>query len=320
MVYCTRIGILAAGALVCASCTHEVLPASRGITAPEVQTRHVQNAADAGDGDLEARALRQRLAANAQDLDARMSLALRYSQRGFPDLALEHYRFAAVQFPDSIPVTLALGKMLRQMGQTEQALAAVQAGLARHPGGNWELFSLEGILEDDRREFQAAEQAHRAALALNPKQATLYNNLGYNLLLQGKPEAAAAEFHRSLEMDPRSQIAHNNLAAALAAESRYQEALQEWQRVADPAVAHNNLATTLIEQGRYAEARTELEYALAIRRNFPAAAANLRLVAAKDGRPATVPSKRQQKQERGVLSHNQEGISTSAPTRVDAGN
>jgi len=120
----------------------------------------------------------------------------------------------------------------------------------------------------------------------------LHNNLGYNLLLQGQPEAGAAEFRRAIEIDPRSQIAHNNLGAALAAQSHPDaaEALSEWQRASDPAVAHNNLAAVLMEQGRYTEARLELDAALQLHRDLPAALANLRLVSEKDGLPATVPA------------------------------
>jgi Flp pilus assembly protein TadD len=281
--------------LSCASCTHQVQTASRGVSqpaVPAVKARHVENAADAGEGDLEARALRRRLAANADDLDARMALARLYSRRGLPDLALEHYRLAKARFPDSLGTTRALAQTLREMGETAQALRAVQEFLTRHPGASWELLSLEGILEDELGRWAPAEAAHRAALALNPGHSALHNNLGYNLLLQGHAEAAAAEFRRAIEIDPRAQIAHNNLGAALAAQSHAGEALAEWQRSGDPAAAHNNLAAVLMEQGHYAEARTELETALGYRRNFPAALANLKLVAEKDGRPAVVPSKR----------------------------
>jgi len=85
------------GALVSASCTHEVQTASHAAARPavaRVMARQVQNAVDAGEGDLVIRNLRQRLAANAKDMDARVLLARLYFQRGLTDLALEHYRLA----------------------------------------------------------------------------------------------------------------------------------------------------------------------------------------------------------------------------------
>ena len=250
--------------------------------------RQVENAVDAGEGDLEARALRHRLAVSATDLDARVLLARLYASHGLPDLALEHYRMAAVQFPDANVVTLGLAKTLRQMGEPDQALIIIHEFLTRHRD-NWELLSLEGIIEDERGRFAAAEAAHRAALALAERHGSLHNNLGYNLLLQKKAEAAAVEFRRALELDPHSSIAHNNLGAALAMQSHSREALSEWQRSADPATAHNNLAAILIEQQHYPEARAELQTALSYRRDLPAALANLRLVSQQDGQVAWVP-------------------------------
>ena len=294
---------LAAALLLCVSCAHQSQTVSRGAPRTAVATvmaRQVQNAVDAGDGDLEARALRQRLAANAQDLDARLALARLYARRGLPELALEHHRLAAAQFPDSVPVALGLAKTLREMGEAQSALRAIEDFQAKHAMGSWELLSLQGILEDEQGRFGMAETAHRAALALDPGRSALHNNLGYNLLLQAKTNAAAVELRRALELDPRSEIAHNNLGAALALESQpardpaLKEALEEWRRSADPAVAHNNLAAVLMEQGRYAEARSELETALGFRRDFPAALANLKLIAEMDGRPVLVPSPKQQ--------------------------
>jgi Flp pilus assembly protein TadD len=251
-------------------------------------SRQVQNAVDAGEGDLELRALRQKLAANPADLDSRILLARLYLRRGLPDLALEHERLTVQQFPDSSIAALELAKTLRLMAQPDASLKVAGDFLARHPGAGWELLSLEGILEDEKGDFAGGEQAHRAALAADPQRSALHNNLGYNLLLQGKAEEASAEFRRAIELDPRSQLAHNNLAAALIASKAPAEALSEWQRTSGAAAAHNNLAAVMMEQGRYAEAREELEAALKVKPDFPPALANLKLVAQHDGKSATV--------------------------------
>jgi Flp pilus assembly protein TadD len=287
---------IAACVAACTSCTHQMQTAQSPIPVPAVNAvmaREVKGAADAGEGDLELRKLRQRLAANAKDLDARMALARYYAERNLPDLALEHYRLAAAQFPDSIPVTLTLAKSLREMGEPSEALKTLHEFADRQPRGSWEVLSLEGILEDERGQLAEAEKSHRAAVALAPGQSALYNNLGYNLLSQKKTDAAIAEFRRAIELDPKSEIAHNNLATALAGSGAgSQEALAEWSRSATPAQAHNNLAAVLIGQGRYREARAELATALGLQPNLSSALANLRLVSELDGKPATVAVKR----------------------------
>src|SRR2546421_434099 len=86
--------------------------------------------------------------------------------------------------------------MGREMGEGEGSLGIVHNYLAKYPGArdNWELLSLEDILEDEHGRFAPAETAHRAALGIEPGRSALHNNLGYNLLLQGEASAAAAEF------------------------------------------------------------------------------------------------------------------------------
>jgi len=278
-------------ALAGAACTHQVQTASHRParnTVPTIPVRHTQNVVDTGEGDIEIANLRHRLAADANDMDARILLARLYTRRGLPDLALEHYRLGSALFPGSVVVTLELAKALHASGETGQALKAARACLDKHPEGSWELLSLAGIFEDELGQWAEAEVSHRAALALAPGRSPLHNNLGYNLLLQGKLEDAAAEFHNAIKADPLSAIAHNNLGDVLAKQARFNEALAEWQLVGGPAVAHNNLAASLMAAGRYPEARAEIALALKFRHDFPAAYLNLRLVAERDGLPATI--------------------------------
>ena len=257
--------------------------------------RHIENARDLGEGDVELRTLRQRLAKNSRDLDARILLARLYERQNVPELALEHYRLAAAQFPDSIVTALGLAKMLREMGEPEEALVRLRDCEALHPEGVAELYSLDGVIQDEQGRLPEGETAHRKALQVQPQIAALHNNLGYNLLLQKKPQEAAGEFRRALEIDPHSDIAHNNLGVALASEDSSTcvtcraEALAELGRGAqDKAVAHSNLGAVLMEQGHLEEARAEIDTALQLRRNLPAAMENLRIASEKDGQPATI--------------------------------
>jgi tetratricopeptide (TPR) repeat protein len=283
------------GAALSSSCAREIQTTSISPPAPvpAVRTammRQATNAAEAGDGDLELRRLRQFLAANPQNPDAPVLLARYYEARGYPDLALEHYRLAAAQFPQSQTIAIALAKTLRSMGEPAEAVRTLQEFAARQPKPGWEVLSLEGILQDEQGRHSAAESAHRAAISAAPERSDLHNNLGYNLLTQGRPDAAIAEFQRAIELDPKSEIAHNNLATALA-RSGSREAIAEWSKSTGQAEAHNNMAAVLIEQGRYQEARAELAAALSIEPGLSAALANLRLVAEKDGKPITIPAR-----------------------------
>jgi Flp pilus assembly protein TadD len=208
---------------------------------------------------------------------------------GSPELALEHYRLAAARWSDSAELHLMLGKALRRAGAHVEAEHMLREFLQAHPQTSPDFASLLAIVLDEQKQWADGEKAHRDALALNPKSDSLHNNLGYNLLMQGKNSDAAAEFQEALKINPRSVVARNNLGMALA--NKPDQAAVNWPSVGDPAAAHNNRAAMLIQQGRYPEARKELDLALGYNRSYSAALENLRLVSELDGNPAVITAK-----------------------------
>ncbi len=287
-----RIGILVLAVAGC-SCVHRTR-VTAAPPAPSVWERQIHNAKDAGDGDYALRTLRQKVAAEPDNPEARVALAAAYRERGYPDIALEMCRLAAQRFPESGDVQLALVRALRDLDRRSDAIGGLEAWVAAHPRRSPEYAAWLGILRDESGQWTAGEAAHRQALELDPASDYIHNNLGYNLLMQGKNAEAAAEFREALKRNPASQVARNNLAMALAREDAPREAVASWQSVSDPAAAHNNLAAVWIEKGNYAAARAELGIALGYNRNLAAALRNLELVSRLDGNPAAIPVKREE--------------------------
>lgn len=256
---------------------------------PTIWQRQIRNALDAGDGDYRLRALRDRAAAEPQNIPVRLELAKAYTERGYPDMALDLCRLTAARFPDSGEVELGLVRALRAMDRRPEAIDSLEAFLKAHPQTAPDYFSWLGILRDESGLWAAGEPAHRRAIEFAPAVDSLHNNLGYNLLMQKKHTEAANAFREALRLNPSSQIARNNLGLALAQQDGAGEAIAHWQSAADPATAHNNLAAVWIEQGNYVEARKELETALGYNRSHSAALRNLALVSRLEDRPATLP-------------------------------
>ena len=262
-------------------------PAAVPVTAFE---RQIRNAHDAGDGDYQLRSLRERVAAEPDSIPARLELAKAYQQRGYPDIALEMCRLAAARFPASGEVELALVSALHDLKQRNEAISSLTAFLQAHPQTAPAYDSWIGILYDETGQWTSGEPAHRKAVELAPSQDYLHNNLGYNLLMQKRPDEAAAEFREALRLNPASDLARNNLGLALADQNANQQAVANWQSAGDPASAHNNLAAVLIQKGNYSEARKELQIALGYNKAHPAALKNLELVSRLDGNAATMPT------------------------------
>jgi Flp pilus assembly protein TadD len=282
---------LAAMAFPMAGCVQHTQVAKSPPAPQSVWDRQIHNAIDAGDGDYQLRILREKLAAEPDNIPIRVEMAKAYFDRGYPDVALEVCRLAAARFPESGEAQLALVRALRDMNRRTEAIDGLVEFLKVHRQTGPQYFSWLGILRDESGLWPLGEPAHRKALELAPSLDYLHNNLGYNLLMQKKYAEAAGEFREALKLNARSPVARNNLGLALANLDQTDQAVASWQSASDSATAHNNLAAVLMEKGNYSSARKELETALGYNSAYPAALKNLELVSRLDGHAATLAVK-----------------------------
>jgi Flp pilus assembly protein TadD len=259
-------------------------PASQAVFARQVRAAKI-----AGEGDPAVRILRQRLAVAPDSTDLRLELARRYEESGYPDLALEHVRIARAHAPEQLSLASEEARLLIKQDLAEEAVRVLRiaaASAAAPPS----VHAWLGIALDETGDLASGELAHREAVALSPQDDTLLNNLGYNLLQQGRSTEAAQVLESAVSRNRDNTLARANLAHALASKAGAPDAtgaVAHWSVAIDPASAHNNMAAALIEQGSYENARRELEAALAIERQHLAAWNNLHLVSELDGLPAT---------------------------------
>ncbi len=256
-----------------------------------VMDRQIRNAIDAGDGDLLTRSLRQKVVNAPADVDARLALGAAYERQGADELAVEHYRIAALQYGSETAAS-RLARTLDRLGESEQALVVLVQFCGSHADASSRILSELGILQDEQGKLTAGEHYHAraltAALCENaPAQDALHNNLGCNLLAQKRYSESEAQLRTALEMNPRSETARNNLAFALssspaATSAQVNEALLQWQSLSGPAAAHNNLAAVYLEQARYPEARRELQRAISFDAAHGAALKNLEALSTLD--------------------------------------
>jgi Flp pilus assembly protein TadD len=275
------------------SCVHQNQNRTSSTPAPKPAAlsnwdRQIRNAVDAGDGDYQLRVLREKVAAEPDNIPVRLELAKAYRERGYHEVALEISRLAVARFPQSGEAQLAMVRDLRDVNRRPEAISGLESFLKAHPESGAEYYSWLGILRDESDLWQLGEPAHRKAIELAPAADYLHNNLGYNLLMQKKNEEAAGEFQEALKLNPGSQMARNNLGIVLAQSNDPTKAVANWQSTSDAATAHNNLAAVWIEKGNYSDARRELDVALSYNRAHSAAIRNMELVSRLDGGPATL--------------------------------
>jgi Flp pilus assembly protein TadD len=113
------------------------------------------------------------------------------------------------------------------------------------------------------------------ARKLNPKDATVLNNLAYVRLSTGDAEAAVRLLQASLALDPSQARTRNNLGFALARLERDTEALQAFRAAGSEADARYNLGVACVRRGDRASALTQFHAALEAAPGHPGATAAL---------------------------------------------
>ena len=233
--------------------------------------------------DQRVQALQGRLKMSPQDLAARLELGSVYESYRLFDNAFDQYLEALrlsssddASAEQAAQAVLGLSRSARASHRTAEAIPLVEAVLKARPAAN--TWNELGLLYQEMRDLAASERAFQETVDRSPESDRAHNNLGYNLLLQDRPDAAEREFRKALDLNPASATARNNLGTLLARRGDLQGALEQFQMAADAAAAHNNLAVVLLEMEQYERSREELVKALAIRHYFAPALANFKLV------------------------------------------
>lgn len=171
----------------------------------------------------------------------------------------------ALEFdPDNPDVVLKLGRILRTVGRSEEALELFHRYHELVPGDYQGLAHIGGCLSALGRYDEAESYLRRAQTGLDDP--VTHYNLGLLLALTGRIDQAVREYEKALERDPMHSDARSNLAAALARQGRLDRASRELERLVgdDPenAVARANLGLVLLQRGQAARARVQLQEAV----------------------------------------------------------
>ena len=141
----------------------------------------------------------------------------------------------------------------------------------------------------NKRDFAAAEEKYRQAVALSPEQEDLHYNLGLALARQGKVEEAKKHYEKALQLFPDYAEAQNNLGNLLLAQNKIDEAIALFRKAIqnspENASFRNNLGTALARQQMVAEATAEFQEAVRLAPDYAEARVNLANALLASGKP-----------------------------------
>ncbi len=132
-----------------------------------------------------------------------------------------------------------------------------------------------------------AIKEYEISLKLKPDYASAYYNMGIALANDGRSQEAVASFEEALRLKPDPLI-HNNLGLALYGAGRIQQAVEHYQKALrlkpDYPEAHNNLGVALVNDGQTQEGIKRFERALRLKPDYAEAHVNLGLALQSQGR------------------------------------
>ena len=194
--------------------------------------------------------------------DARSALA-RHQEFGARWPALADPVLATVTtLREDAGAILQRGVKLADAGDIDGAIAAHEAALARDPGltqSHANLISLYGRVGN----WPKAEAHYRALVQSGDAGADAHYDYGVLLGLQAKPDAAIEAYRQALALNPMHARAQNNLGQALEQQRRLSDAADAYRLAVQNQpgfrLARFNLARMLIALGRPGDAAIELE-------------------------------------------------------------
>lgn len=136
-------------------------------------------------------------------------------------------------------------RALRQLGRSQEALAAHDAALELEPT-HGEVFVERTLIWLALGQAERAEQDARRGVELLPRKGAAWAHLGHVLALKGDLPASALAYEQGLELNPSMAPAWKNLGAIRLQEKNYPEAIKALTKVVE--LTHS--ASAFLDRGR----------------------------------------------------------------------
>lgn len=178
--------------------------------------------------------------------------------------------------PDSVPALTTRGRISREEGKFDNAIADFSRCREKAPDNITLLTELALTFDRIPERVIDAEPLYRKIVELGPDSAAARNNLGFNVLLQGRADEAATILSGALALDAKNPRILANLATAFLLKGDKSKALQLFKQTMNEAEAYNNIGYLYMTQSRWDEAESALRKALELSpRYYVRAGANL---------------------------------------------
>jgi tetratricopeptide (TPR) repeat protein len=130
--------------------------------------------------------------------------------------ALPWLQRADKMLPGNYVIEASWGRALECVGRREEALEHLQAAVNLHPG--WKLYELIGLLNAEMNRMEAAGEALRMAIKMEPGAGSPHRSMALWYEAQHDLESALQEYRAALKIDALDSLARSGLARIQAAQ------------------------------------------------------------------------------------------------------
>jgi tetratricopeptide (TPR) repeat protein len=145
--------------------------------------------------------------------------------------ALEEYRFVRELYPDLWTAYNNPGVILRDLGQFDEAIAMFEKAAELAPRASTPLANLWFTHLNYKKDPPAAEEIGRRLIEIGPEIAYCHHFLGYSLAAQARYEEALDAYRKTIEIEPNHAYGRPNLAHLLLVTGRAEEAIPHYREV-----------------------------------------------------------------------------------------
>jgi tetratricopeptide (TPR) repeat protein len=211
--------------------------------------------------------LEKTLALQPSDTSAQSNLAIAYQQSGQPAKALPLFaKLQAAQHPLPAVVLASYARALAATQQYESAVTKMKAAVAGDPQ-NAELQDELGSIYAQIKDWEQARQAFLAAIQLKPDFAMAHLHLGVALRSEQQP-GSAEELEKAYHLAPENPVIATEFGRALASSGQDEQAISILQHALD---ANPNFSPAVYQLGLALQRTTRVEEAIPLFQKVAAA-------------------------------------------------
>ena len=171
--------------------------------------------------------LGNRWQADQKNLDLGLAYAGGLEKLGQTEQQMQVLATLAQQNPTNVHIKALFGKKLLAAGRSDQAIPVLKA-VADSGTADWRILSALGSAFDQQGQYGTARETYQKALALQPNQISVLNNIGMSHALEGNLKEEEETLRGAMALPEGKSLPRlrQNLALVVGLQGRFEESRQ----------------------------------------------------------------------------------------------